>query len=228
MFALLASGFSACGFWQKTETANPQPDAPTAEKPALEIPFSTVEPADFQAEIVSTNFAGGEKNESRIFIARSGAKLLTIFNFGAKTEISRLEIGNKVFLVGRAEKVYAESAPNQTGIAANDSIKDFLATEWLNEKTPVAFERRDAENNLTEYRVNSANAETVIFVDENLKIPVRQEFYDAQKTLLFSSEITNFKTSTDDKIFDLPRGFRKISTKEFQEILRRENLKTND
>lgn len=223
--ALSILSFAACGVWQKTETANTAPGAPVAEKTSSEIPFSTREAESYQAEIVTTSFAGGEKVETKIFTARANGKNLTIFNFGTKREISRVESGVKIFLASRAERVYAENSANQNGAPESSELKDFLTTEWVNGKTPATFENLGAKDNLTEYRVKSGDAETFIFFDENLKIPVRQEFYDAQKTLVFSNEIKNYKTPAGDEIFDLPKDFRKISPKEFQDILRQKKTK---
>ena len=67
----------------------------------------------------------------------------------------------------------------------------------------------------------------LIYFDENVKIPTKQEFYSVsgeQKTLTFSVAVKNFKTPADEKLFDPPKDFRKVSAKEFQEISRREKL----
>jgi outer membrane lipoprotein-sorting protein len=89
------------------------------------------------------------------------------------------------------------------------------------------------ENNLTKYRVRmgdaeNPNSEILIYVDEQIKLPVRQEFYSTsgeQKTLTFAVELKNFKTEADEKLFEVPKDFRKITPKEFQEVLRQERNK---
>jgi hypothetical protein len=226
----------SCGLWQSSESRNANTfSAPfAAQELKSKIPFSSKEPDVYQTEIVLTNYSGGEKSERRSFTARNGGKLRSDF----ENKISFLQRNeNEKFLIHNGKKIYVDSqsnsgAPNETG----DQIKDFLTTEWLNEKRGAAFENLGAENNLTKYRVSledapNINSEILIFVDENLKIPVRQEFYtinDEQKILVFSMELQNLKLQTDDKLFELPKDYRKVSSNEFQKAVRQEQVKNNE
>jgi hypothetical protein len=98
------------------------------------------------------------------------------------------------------------------------------------------FENLGAENGLTKYRVRLKDmpkdaSETLIYIDENLKIPVKQEFYTIngeQKILVFSMELRNLKLQTDDKLFELPKDYRKVSSNEFQKAIRLEQVKNNE
>jgi outer membrane lipoprotein-sorting protein len=224
-FAVLFA--SSCSFWQGAEKQNANAlSAPfIAEESKSAIPFSTKEPDVYQAEIVLTNYAGGEKSERKIFTARRGAKLRCDY----ENKISFLQTGeNQKFSIDNGKKIYAESPTNSDieGETGN-GIKDFLTAEWLNAKRGATFKNLGAENNLTKYLVTpedapNAASETLIFVDENLKIPVRQEFYTTgggQKILVFSMELRNLKLEADDKLFELPKDFRKVSMKEFQKTI---------
>jgi hypothetical protein len=223
----------ACGFWQSSESRNANAfSAPfTAQELKTNIPFSSKEPDVYQAEIVLTNFSGGEKFERRSFTARNGAKL----RFDYENKISFLQPNeNEKFLIHSGKKIYVASQTNSaaTGETSND-IKDFLTTEWLNEKRGATFENLGAENGLTSYRAKledapNINSEILIFVDENLKIPIKQEFYTRngeQKILVFSMELQNLKLETDDKLFELPKDYRKVSSNEFQKAIRQEQAK---
>ncbi len=228
---------SSCGVWQSAENQNANvssvPSAAGESKSA--VPFSTKEPDVYQAEIVLTNFAGGEKSERKIFTARRGEKLRCDY----ENKISFLQTGeNQKFLVHSGKKIYTENAAI-SGVASGtgDPVKDFLTTEWLNEKPGATFENLGAENNgLTKYLVRledapNADSETLIFVDENLKIPVRQEFYTTggeQKVLVFSMELENLKLEADDKLFELPKDFRKVSMNEFQKTIWSEKFNTKN
>ncbi|MGI8467640.1 MAG: hypothetical protein ACR2N3_04235 [Pyrinomonadaceae bacterium] len=215
----------ACGVWQKTENAAPTPAPAVLDEASRELPFSTKEPENYQAEIVISTFNSDEKSERKIFTARNGTRRLTIFNSGERTEISALNLDNNVSLsISQPKKIYTENK-----LTANNSVSpadDFLTTEWLNAETAATFEKLETENNLTKFRVrlnDSENSEILIYFDGNLKIPVKQELYSIsgeQKTLTFSVEVRNFKTETDEKIFEPPKDFRKVSAKEFQEVLR--------
>jgi hypothetical protein len=111
-----------------------------------------------------------------------------------------------------------------------------LAIEWLNEKRGAAFENLGKENGLTKYLarlrdVPNINSEILIYIDENLKIPVKQEFYTIngeQKILVFSMELQNLKLETDDKLFELPKDYRKVSSNEFQKVTRQKQVKNNE
>lgn len=232
IFAVCAALFAAsCGYWQGNSGTTPAPAPFVAEEVKTEIPFASKEPDVYQAEIVLTNYANGEKSERKIFTARRGEKLRGDY----ENEISILQSdGNISFSLHNGRKIYVESRSNQ-GLPGEtgDATKDFLTAEWLNEKRGATFENLGAENGLTKYRVSLEDApnkdsETLIFVDENLKIPVRQEFYTTsgeQKILVFSMELRNLKLEADDKLFELPKDYRKVSSNEFQKVIRQEKLK---
>jgi outer membrane lipoprotein-sorting protein len=193
-----------------------------------------LEPETYQTEIVTRIFTtSGKKTERNVLSARNGMKRLTIFNLGEKDEFARLELSpDQIVSVYRDKKIYAEN----TNVPANsvDAANDFLTTEWLNQKTPAAFENLGKENGLLKFRTKlgdageNANSEVVIYFDENLKLPVKQEFFSVageQKTLTFTVELKNFKTQIDDTLFEIPKDYRKISPKEFQEAIWKERTK---
>ena len=213
VFALLMS--ASCGVWQSAENVNST--LHVTEDIETGIPFQNKEPEQFQTEIIVSNFTGGEKNERRYFLARNGANRLIVFNRGEKSETSVLQTAEgKTFFINDEKKSYQEK---QTKAApTGGELGEFLTTEWLNQKTDAAFENLGAENNLTKYRVrlgDSKVSEILIFVDENLKLPVKQEFYSVsgeQKTLMFSVELKNFSLQAD-KLFELPKNYQEIILK---------------
>ncbi|MCA1624899.1 MAG: hypothetical protein LC768_03080 [Acidobacteria bacterium] len=227
-FVFTAMLSQACSFWQDKTNATPTPTPFLAEKFASEIPFSTKEPDVYQAEIVLTNYENGEKKERKIIVARSGGK--TLHNY--ETGIYFLQLNeNENLLAHSRKKIYADSQTNLEVSAQNDeTLQGFLSEGWLNQKTNAKFENLGAENNLTKYRVvlaSSQTSELMIYIDENFKIPVRQEFYSIngeQKNMIFSMEIRNLKMQTDEKLFEIPKDFKKVSFKEFQKIIWQEKF----
>ncbi len=226
----------ACSFWQSSENRNANAlSAPfAAQELKSDVPFSSKEPDVYQTEIVLTNYSGGEKSERRSFTARNGAKLRSDY----ENKISFLQPNeNEKFLIHTGKKIYVDNQTN-SGAASEtgDAIKDFLAIEWLNEKRGAAFENLGKENGLTKYLarlrdVPNINSEILIYIDENLKIPVKQEFYTIngeQKILVFSMELQNLKLETDDKLFELPKDYRKVSSNEFQKAIRQKQVKNNE
>lgn len=222
---------ASCGFWQakpenRTENFSV---SETADK----VPFATKEPETYQTEIVLTTFAGGEKSERKIFAARAGEKLR--YDFASQTAVLQTSAKEK-FLLHRGRKIYAENFSSDADSFASEQneLQEFLTGELLNQKRDARFENLGAENNLTKYRVVLSDAKTseiFVYVDENLKIPVRQEFYSGageSKTLLFSMELKNFKTQTDDRVFDLPKDYRKVSIEEFQKAVWRDKFESKN
>jgi hypothetical protein len=123
----------------------------------------------------------------------------------------------KTFFINNEKKSYQEKQIQPE--PSNNELGEFLTTDWLNQKTDAVFENLGAENNLTKYRVRLAGSnvsEILIFVDENLKLPVKQEFYSVageQRTVTFSVELKNFLTSTDENLFKLPQDYKRMETK---------------
>lgn len=227
---LFLLGASSCGWRSAPETEAPTPVPFIAPEIASDIPFSTREPDVFQTEIIVSNFIDGQKTENKTFVARIGERRLSVFNAGGANEIASLAIDGKVLRINRERKIYTE----ETGGAAIENAgetENFIAAQWLNLKTPAQFENLGAQNDLTQFRVradDNQNSETLVFVDENLKLPVRQEFFTLsgeQKTLTYSVELKNFKPEADETLFEIPKEYKKVSAKEFYQIRWREKFK---
>jgi hypothetical protein len=218
VFALLFC--SSCRFWQNTANSNVSTNKTNIAEIESEIPFTTKEPETFQAEII-TKF---EDETEKTFIARSKGRFLS-----RKGEIAMLQIeANKSFLINFEKKIYVESIEKSAVVKENagETLNDYLTTEWLNQKTEVKFENLGEENGLNKYKAIFENSESLIFVDQNFKLPIRQEFYSIEgeaKTLVYSNELQNFKLIAEEQLFEVPKDFRKVSLEEFQK-----NLKKNE
>lgn len=224
---LTMSFFSACSFWQTSENGQQNSNTFVPDELKSEIPFATKEPEIFECEFVITNYPNGEKQERIISVARNGEKL----RYDYPTNLSFLQISeNERFLIDNEKKIYSKSQTSSNEKEeAEETLKDFLTTKWLNEKHDAKFENLGAENNLTKYRVISDRAEnskseTIIYYDEEVKIPVKQEFFlvnGENKTNVYSMEIRNLKLQADEKKFEMPKNYKSVSIKEYQEIVRR-------
>jgi len=175
------------------------------------IPFPTKEPEIFQAEIIVSAYLGEAGTERRYFLARNGERSLITFDFGGATARSKLRTADgRVFILDHDRKISAEIPAGNTAPEENAELKDFLTTRWLNEKSPAVFKSLGTENKLAKYLVkpdDTEKSEILIYVDEKIKLPVRQEFYTLsgdRKILTSSVEIKNFKPSAEDKLFEVP------------------------
>ncbi len=208
---LLFFVFAGCRFWQNNQNTS----VPLISETKDEFPFSTKEPEIFQAEIVVTS---GD-TERKTFIARNGERRRIDYNFGEENQHSVLQT-DKEYVISNRKKIYAEILP-RSRLSANQTPQNDLTSELLNRRDYAKFEKLGREDNLTRYRVriNESDAsEILIYVDETIGIPVKQEFFSVngeQKTLQYSVEMKNFKLETGDKLFAIPAGFRKVSIDEF-------------
>ncbi len=222
VFAFFLAMSSACRYCQKTGGENSAPTPFAAEELKSEIPFSTKEPDIFQVEIVTT----ANDREDKIFMARDGAKRRVDYDLGKKGQATFLQSG-KNYLLLSSKKIYAETPAESATFF--DGWTDFLTSRWLNAKTDVKFFNDGTAENLTKYRIvfgDAEKSESLIFVDETVNLPIRQEFYSVdgeQKTLTMKIEFRNLKLEADAEMFAIPNGFRKVSIEEFRSVLRKEN-----
>ena len=217
--------FSACRWWQKAENNPASPTPFAVEEVKSGIPFSTKEPENFQAEFIVTT----EGKEDKTFAVRGLDNSRRYdYHYGQKNQISVLQTAdNKTFLIFNNKKIYTENISNRL-VEASENPFDFLTTEWLNQKADAKFEFLGTENNFLKYRVildNNQTSESFIWVDKNIGLPVKQEFYSVngeQKILNFTFEIKNFKPQADANLFEIPKDFRKVSVEEFRKVLQGE------
>jgi hypothetical protein len=218
--AVLAFG-SACRYCGNAGKQGAAPTPFVAEELKSEIPFSTKEPEIFQVEIVTA----ANEIENKIFLARSGANRRIDYSFGEKNQVAFLQ-SDKNYLIFPREKIYAEDAGQDS--FAPETATDFLTSGLLNAKTGARFFSEGKENNLAKYRVvfgDAEKSESIVFVDEALNLPVKQEFYSVdgeRKTLTMTIEFRNFKPEAGAELFKVPKDFRKVSMEEFRKLLKKE------
>ncbi len=224
-FLLISAISASCSYWQKTEPSVPDANTFEAVEIKSEVPFSTKEPESFQAEIVVTT--GG--TESRYFIARNGKNRRTDFNSGGKNEhlFVQNENGGK-FRALPNKKIYAETDdPTSVVGQISDNLINSLTTQWLNRKADAKFSSLGTENNLKKYLVilgDGGNSESIIYVDDKIGLPVKQEFYSVnggKKTLQYKVELKNIKLQASAELFEIPNDYRKVSREQFRKILRK-------
>lgn len=220
---LLAAVFlSACGLWRTSENESNNSSKFSNDELKSEIPFTTKEPEIFQADFVITNYAGSEKSERKIIVVKNREK----HRYDYPSKISFLQLSeNERILIDNERKMYAKI---RTGFAkadeADETLNDFLTTKWLNEKHDAKFENLGEENGLTKYRIiiggaEKQNSEAMIYFDEKMKIPVKQEFLltgNEKKTRLYTMEIRNLKLEADESRFKVPTDYKQVSVEEFQ------------
>lgn len=220
-FAVLAS--QSC--WRNGKTDEAPPTAFASDELKSEIPFATKEPENFQADFVVT----ADDAETRTFFARAGEKRRIDFSSGAKNQLTVLQTGvRQSFLIFPAGKIYAENSALQA--QATENWKDFLTNQWLYQKAEAKFTSLGAENGAAKYSVKlneDENGEAIVFVDEQINLPVRQEFYsvrDGKKFLNFVFEMRNFKSQAEENLFEIPKNYKKVSPESLRASMRKDNF----
>lgn len=227
MFPLVfALSFSACGWRQKASETPPTVQPFAGEESKSAIPFQTREPENFQADFVVTTGAV----ENKTFTARRGGDYRFDYNLSGNLKISNIKTADgKSFLIIDSKKIYAENSGAAAEQISNDSA-DFPTNQWLNAKADAEFTNLGAENGLTKYRVNldaSRRSETIVFVDENIKLPVRQEFYstgDGERSLFYTVEMRNFKLRADADLFEIPADYKRVSLENLRAVVKKEGF----
>ncbi len=219
--------FASTGCWRSAKTGDAPPMAFASDELKSEIPFATKEPENFQAEFVVT--ANG--TETKTFFARAGEKRRIDFAWGAKNQLTILQNGaRQSFLIFAAGKIYAENSASQIYAQGNENWKDFLTNQLLYQKAEAKFTSLGAENGAAKYSVKlngGENGEAIVFFDEQINLPVRQEFYslrDGQKILRFVFEMKNFRLQTDENLFEIPKNYKKVSPEILRTAMRKDNI----
>ena len=201
---ILSVVFAGCSLWRGNENSA----ITFASQPKSEYPFVAREPEVFQAELVLRT---GE-TERRMFIARSGEKRRIDYDVGTDNQHSVI-ISDKEYLLFFRRKVFEERLMSSNAAASYEP----LSAQMLTTRDYASFDETGRNGSVVQFsaRINdSANSEAVIFFDEVIGLPVKQEFYSIEgeaRTLQYSSELRNFSTTVDPSAFQIPAGFRKVT-----------------
>lgn len=240
ILALLA--LSALIYWTRHRQEASKPvDSSQLAKLSTVPPFATKEPSRYQATRISTSSntaSGSDANEtmsSRILIARDGDKRREDYDMGGFS-VSYLELPSAHYALLPSQKIYADlDSEPESGMPAellpefspdrllNESLSEsryeVLGNEVLNGRATTRF--RVTSTNVGE--PNSLKAETLIWVDQTLGMPIKSETTIAEegKNTKFTTELQSITENVDSKLFDLPAEFRKVSYGEFERQLRR-------
>lgn len=200
--SFLSLFFAGCGLWQDNDNSPPK----IVRQLRKELPFSTREPEVFTAEIV---LRAGE-TERLMSIARDGEKRRIDYDRGTDSHRSVL-ISDKEYLIYFKRGAYSESdiVSSTESAAGGDPLSHLLDLRDYTE-----FEEMGREGSIVRFRArvnDSLSSDVMIFYDEAIALPVKQEFYaiDGEtRTLQYSVEIKGFTTAVDPAVFQVPAGFR--------------------
>ncbi|MEO8573410.1 MAG: hypothetical protein ABI481_05530 [Pyrinomonadaceae bacterium] len=194
--------FAGCSLWRGNDNSG----ITFASQPKSEFPFVAREPEVFQAELVVRS---GEK-ERRIFIARSGEKRRIDYDVGSDEQHSVI-IADKEYLLFFKRRVFEEHLMSSNAAA----LYEPLSAQMLSTRAYANFEEISRSGSVVQFRAHineSANSEAIIFFDEAIGLPVKQEFYSIegeQRKLQYSVALEGFRTEADLELFTVPKNFRR-------------------
>ena len=209
---MLLGFLPGCSWFAAKKPANPISDS----KITSSIPFDVDGPESFSAFVFVRTYSKNTTSERRYFVARDSNNSFDRFGIGDSGEFAVLrKTSGEVFRLDPSAKTYQKLPRLASGIQETSLISS-LNSRWLNEKRSVTFTDLGLENGLRKFKTNidgSRDTEILIFVDTDLKLPVRQEFYSLKgeiRTKLFSIELQDIKIPPDDALFVLPEDYSEV------------------
>lgn len=195
-------------------------------------PFQTREPDRYRAvRNVTVVSANGQTVTSKNLIARDGDLRRAESQVGSKT-IAYLERPEGRFVLLPDEKIYAEVAPD-TSLPANEdddalerSPEGLLHAETGRSSYQTLGKEAIGGRNADKYRVvvnapsvgNVSVSETLIWIDEALKMPVKSETKSSDGTSVLM-ELSDISLEVDNVLFQIPKDYQKVTFIEFRKRL---------
>ena len=207
-------------------------DAVPSANPAPTPPYSTKEPATYQARMVITTelppeiaaVAGSGATSRETLIARDGNKRRSDFGpSGSTPGAYSLNLPDGDFVVMPSKGLYAKikTAGEPVNVASDLGLSP---QRLMSEDTSsLAYELIGKEQvdgrSLTRYKVTSRTArngavtESTVWVDEALGMPVKVETCSgqtAENRSRFTVELRDVSLSVDPGLFEIPAGYKEV------------------
>ena len=208
-FVFLITG---CGYFEtEKRKTNEKTDAGVTS-----VPFSTKMPARFSADLeLSAIDENGEKT-LKYFVAHDGKKALEKYSVGSATEFWVLWTDNgEVLRLNPKAKTY-EKIETSKLTGRSDQLSKSLTAQWIYKRNFRKYEKVSTENGLTKYIVKpelAKESKIVLFVDEELNFPVRQDSYSlrgGKEELVYKAEFKNISTEPKPSLFEIPNGYETV------------------
>jgi outer membrane lipoprotein-sorting protein len=195
-------------------------------------PFQTKEPERYRAiRNVTVVAANGQTITTKNLIARDGELRRAESQVASKT-IAYLERPEGKFVLLPDEKIYAEVTPDSSLSADQDADALERSPEGLlhAEAGETSYQKLGKEaigpRGTDKYRVvvnaqsagNVSVSETLIWIDEALKMPIKSETRSADGTRVLM-ELSDVSLDVDNVLFQIPKDYQKLTFIEFRKRL---------
>lgn len=217
----------------RSQTNSPTNDNSTTEAHVSSTPpFQTKEPDRYRAiRTLTVVTANGQTVITKNLIARAGDLRRNESQVGSKT-IAYLDGPDGKFVLLPDEKIYAEVTPD-SDLPTNDdddtlerSPEGLLHAETSNTSYQMLGKEAIEGRNTDKYRVvvnapsaaNVSVSETLIWIDEALKMPIKSETKSADGTRVLM-ELSDIALDVDNVLFQIPKDYQKLAFAEFRKRL---------
>ena len=195
-------------------------------------PFQTKEPDRYRAiRTLTVVTANGKTVTTKNLIARDGDLRRAESQVASKT-IAYLETPEGRFVLLPAEKIYAEVAAdsdlpgNEDEDALERSPEGLLHADTGSTSYQPLGKEALGQRGTDKYRVvvNAASSpnvsvnETLIWIDEALKMPIKSEAKSADGTRV-SMELSEISIDVDQSLFQIPKDYNKVTFAELRKRL---------
>jgi outer membrane lipoprotein-sorting protein len=210
---------------------------PAGEK-SFTPPYQTKEPERYQARMVQTMMSGTQ-TRLESFIARDGDLRREDYQWSG-VPVSDLKTHAGRFLLVPDRKLYADMADWSRGHSKSSDpdieLPEEISAESLvnDTRAEAVYEKLGVEQwdgrAATKYRITStssedknvASSEQLIWIDEQVGMPVRYETVSHPQGMPasgYSMELLDLKQEVDPSLFVLPQGYRKVTMRELLDLL---------
>lgn len=221
-----------------TISCRPQSNSVTNDNSTTETvvsstpPFQTREPDRYRAtRTITIVKANGPTVTTKTTVARDGERRRNESQVASKT-IVYLEGPDGRFVLLPAEKIYSDVAPDAVVPASEDNEALEQSPEGLLHigTDNTSYQRLGKETigsrNADKYRVvvnaavreNVSLSETLIWIDEALKMPIKSETKSSDGTVV-SMELSDISLEVDNVLFQIPKDYQKVTFSEFRKHL---------
>lgn len=192
-------------------------------------PFQTKEPERYQAtRTITIVTPDGKTIVTTSSTARNGDRRWHESQEFSK-RVVHLDLPEGRFILIPDEKVYAELA---AGFDSPKNEDDAVTSEWLLHEDPTTTNYQNlgkevvGGRNANKYRTvvnissggNVSQSETLIWIDEALKMPIRSEMVSTGGPRI-TMELSNVKLDVEESMFQLPNDYEKIAITELRRRL---------
>jgi outer membrane lipoprotein-sorting protein len=216
-----------------------QTDRATNQTPSNETvvastpPFQSIEPERYRATRTITIVpANGETIVTKETIAKDGLMRRDESETQGK-RVVYLELPEGRLILLPDEKVYAAATPDIVGDEqiVESSPDRLLHTDPINTSYQAMGTESIAGRNTNKYRIVVNNAasgnvtsnETMMWIDEALKIPIKSETTSPDGTRT-TMELTDLALDVDKQLFQVPADYEKIAFRDLWKQLKRPRL----